>query len=170
MRKNSREGLTPADKVGIGMRGNTWETLLLNGLKIKLLYSNNKAKIYIKSFCFLFMNKLRIRDFTLTILNLIYGIIFYIVNSEITYGKFSLEMRIVILITFFTTGLFFDTLILTRKKGTSLKVFFIVLSTISVLLLILITLAIDTLACVPVCPLLKVPPEYFSGISSILIK
>lgn len=33
VRKNSREGLTPADKVGIGVNGNRWNTLLLNSIK-----------------------------------------------------------------------------------------------------------------------------------------
>jgi len=33
VRKNARQGLTPADKVGIGIKGNAWETMLLNGIK-----------------------------------------------------------------------------------------------------------------------------------------
>lgn len=33
VRKNSRRGLTPADKVGIGVQGNKWETMLLNSIK-----------------------------------------------------------------------------------------------------------------------------------------
>ena len=35
VRKNARQGLTPADKVGIGIKGNAWETMLLNGIKLK---------------------------------------------------------------------------------------------------------------------------------------
>ena len=35
VRKNAREGLTPADKCGIGMIGNAWESLLLNSIKHK---------------------------------------------------------------------------------------------------------------------------------------
>lgn len=34
VRKNSREGLTPADKCGIGVQGNAWETMLLNSIKL----------------------------------------------------------------------------------------------------------------------------------------
>jgi transposase-like protein len=33
VRKNSRQGLTPADKCGIGVNGNRWNTLLLNSIK-----------------------------------------------------------------------------------------------------------------------------------------
>jgi len=33
VRKNARQGLTPADKCGIGMVGNAWENLLLNSIK-----------------------------------------------------------------------------------------------------------------------------------------
>jgi transposase-like protein len=33
VRKNSRQGLTPADKCGIGVQGNKWETMLLNSIK-----------------------------------------------------------------------------------------------------------------------------------------
>ena len=33
VRKNSRQGLTPADKCGIGVKGNSWETMLLNSIK-----------------------------------------------------------------------------------------------------------------------------------------
>lgn len=33
VRKNARQGLTPADKVGVGVQGNAWETLLLNSIK-----------------------------------------------------------------------------------------------------------------------------------------
>jgi transposase-like protein len=33
VRKNSRQGLTPADKCGIGIVGNAWENLLLNSLR-----------------------------------------------------------------------------------------------------------------------------------------
>lgn len=33
VRKNARQGLTPADKVGIGVNGNRWNTLLLNSIK-----------------------------------------------------------------------------------------------------------------------------------------
>lgn len=33
IRKNSRQGLTPADKVGIGVNGNRWNTMLLNSIK-----------------------------------------------------------------------------------------------------------------------------------------
>ena len=33
VRKNARQGLTPADKVGIGIKGNAWETMLLNSIK-----------------------------------------------------------------------------------------------------------------------------------------
>jgi len=36
IRKNARQGLTPADKCGIGLNGNAWETLLL-----KAINSNN---------------------------------------------------------------------------------------------------------------------------------
>ena len=32
VRKNSRQGLTPADKCGIGVQGNRWNTLLINSL------------------------------------------------------------------------------------------------------------------------------------------
>jgi transposase-like protein len=35
VRKNSREGLTPANKCGIGVQGNKWETMLLNSIKLK---------------------------------------------------------------------------------------------------------------------------------------
>src|SRR3989338_6106208 len=33
VRKNSREGLTPADKAGVAVKGNAWVTLLLNSLE-----------------------------------------------------------------------------------------------------------------------------------------
>src|SRR3989338_5582406 len=33
VRKNARQGLTPADKCGIGVQGNAWETILLNSIK-----------------------------------------------------------------------------------------------------------------------------------------
>lgn len=33
VRKSARQGLTPADKVGVGINGNAWETMLLNGIK-----------------------------------------------------------------------------------------------------------------------------------------
>lgn len=33
IRKNARQGLTPADKVGVGINGNAWETILLNAIK-----------------------------------------------------------------------------------------------------------------------------------------
>jgi len=33
IRKNTRQGLTPADKCGIGVNGNRWNTLLLNSIK-----------------------------------------------------------------------------------------------------------------------------------------
>ncbi|MEK6897930.1 MAG: DDE-type integrase/transposase/recombinase [Nanoarchaeota archaeon] len=33
VRKNARDKLTPAEKVGIGVNGNAWETMLLNGIK-----------------------------------------------------------------------------------------------------------------------------------------
>jgi transposase-like protein len=39
IRKSSRKGLTPADKVGIGVNGNRWNTLLLNAIK------NNNQKV-----------------------------------------------------------------------------------------------------------------------------
>ena len=35
VRKNARQGLTPADKCGIGVQGNVWETMLLNSIKYK---------------------------------------------------------------------------------------------------------------------------------------
>ena len=35
VRKNAREGLTPADKCGIGVKGNSWETILLNAIKLQ---------------------------------------------------------------------------------------------------------------------------------------
>ncbi len=35
VRKNVRQGLTPADKVGVGINGNAWETLLLNSIKLQ---------------------------------------------------------------------------------------------------------------------------------------
>ncbi len=35
IRKNAREGLTPADKCGIGLEGNAWENLLLKSIKYK---------------------------------------------------------------------------------------------------------------------------------------
>lgn len=35
VRKNARQGLTPADKVGVGVQGNAWETMLLNGIKMQ---------------------------------------------------------------------------------------------------------------------------------------
>jgi len=35
VRKNARQGLTPADKCGIGVQGNAWETILLNSIKYK---------------------------------------------------------------------------------------------------------------------------------------
>ena len=38
VRKNSRQNLTPADKCGIGIKGNAWETLLLNSIK----YNNSR--------------------------------------------------------------------------------------------------------------------------------
>ena len=38
VRKNAREGLTPADKCGIGVKGNAWETMLLNSIK----YQNSR--------------------------------------------------------------------------------------------------------------------------------
>jgi len=34
VRKNARQGLTPADKCGIGLSGNAWETMLLNSIKL----------------------------------------------------------------------------------------------------------------------------------------
>lgn len=40
VRKNTREGLTPADKCGIGIIGNAWETMLLNSIK-----HNNSRKL-----------------------------------------------------------------------------------------------------------------------------
>jgi transposase-like protein len=33
VRKNARQGLTPADKCGVGVQGNAWENLLLNAIK-----------------------------------------------------------------------------------------------------------------------------------------
>jgi len=33
VRKNAKQGLTPADKCGIGVEGNRWNTLLLNSIK-----------------------------------------------------------------------------------------------------------------------------------------
>ena len=33
VRKSARKGLTPADKCGVGVQGNAWETLLLNAIK-----------------------------------------------------------------------------------------------------------------------------------------
>ena len=33
VRKNARQGLTPADKCGIGVKGNSWETMLVNSIK-----------------------------------------------------------------------------------------------------------------------------------------
>ncbi|MEK6889451.1 MAG: DDE-type integrase/transposase/recombinase [Nanoarchaeota archaeon] len=33
IRRNARQGLTPADKVGIGIKGNAWETMLLKSLE-----------------------------------------------------------------------------------------------------------------------------------------
>ncbi|MBU0906845.1 MAG: DDE-type integrase/transposase/recombinase [Nanoarchaeota archaeon] len=38
VRKNARQNLTPADKCGIGLKGNAWETLLLNSIK----YNNSR--------------------------------------------------------------------------------------------------------------------------------
>jgi len=38
VRKNARQNLTPADKCGIGLKGNSWETLLLNSIK----YNNSR--------------------------------------------------------------------------------------------------------------------------------
>ncbi len=38
VRKNAREGLTPADKVGIGVQGNAWETMLFNSIKYNKLF------------------------------------------------------------------------------------------------------------------------------------
>lgn len=35
VRKNTRQGLTPADKCGIGVNGNRWETMLLNAIKMQ---------------------------------------------------------------------------------------------------------------------------------------
>lgn len=35
VRKSARQGLTPADKCGIGVKGNAWETILLNSIKYK---------------------------------------------------------------------------------------------------------------------------------------
>jgi len=35
VRKNARQNLTPADKCGIGIQGNAWETLLLNSIKLQ---------------------------------------------------------------------------------------------------------------------------------------
>ncbi len=35
VRKSARNGLTPADKCGIGVQGNAWETLLLNAIKLQ---------------------------------------------------------------------------------------------------------------------------------------
>ncbi len=35
VRKNARQGLTPADKVGVGVQGNAWETMLLNAIKLQ---------------------------------------------------------------------------------------------------------------------------------------
>ncbi|MBU1028202.1 MAG: DDE-type integrase/transposase/recombinase [Nanoarchaeota archaeon] len=35
VRKNARQGLTPANKVGVGINGNAWETMLLNGIKLQ---------------------------------------------------------------------------------------------------------------------------------------
>ena len=40
VRKNTREGLTPADKCGIGIIGNAWETMLLNSIRL-----NNSRKL-----------------------------------------------------------------------------------------------------------------------------
>ncbi len=33
VRKNARQGLTPADKCGVGLKGNAWETMLLQAIK-----------------------------------------------------------------------------------------------------------------------------------------
>ena len=33
IRKNARDGLTPAEKVGVGVNGNRWNTMLLNSIK-----------------------------------------------------------------------------------------------------------------------------------------
>jgi len=38
VRKNARQDLTPADKCGIGVQGNAWETMLLNSIK----YNNSR--------------------------------------------------------------------------------------------------------------------------------
>jgi hypothetical protein len=38
IRKSARQNLTPADKCGIGLKGNSWETLLLNSIK----YNNSR--------------------------------------------------------------------------------------------------------------------------------
>ena len=35
VRKSARKGLTPADKCGIGVQGNAWETMLLNSIKLQ---------------------------------------------------------------------------------------------------------------------------------------
>jgi len=34
VRKSARENLTPAEKCGIGLSGNRWETMLLNSIKL----------------------------------------------------------------------------------------------------------------------------------------
>ncbi len=38
VRKNARQGLTPADKCGVGINGNRWNTMLLNSIK----YQNSR--------------------------------------------------------------------------------------------------------------------------------
>lgn len=42
VRKNARQGLTPADKCGIGIQGNAWETILLNSLEHRKILKEAK--------------------------------------------------------------------------------------------------------------------------------
>ncbi len=47
VRKNAREGLTPADKCGVGVQGNAWNTLLLNAIKQKVPNLTGEEKMTI---------------------------------------------------------------------------------------------------------------------------
>ena len=49
VRKSARKGLTPADKCGVGINGNAWETMLLNGIKLQKATNLTAEENMIKS-------------------------------------------------------------------------------------------------------------------------
>jgi len=49
VRKSARKGLTPADKCGVGINGNAWENMLLNGIKLQKATNLTAEENMIKS-------------------------------------------------------------------------------------------------------------------------